>query len=68
MATGNTLQHYFSKLFHSIILSMNAFVTLGFGSMKVKGDYIYLSIIEGIFGWFLLSIFTVSLINQIINW
>ena len=68
MATGNTLQHYFSKLFHSLILSMNAFVTLGFGSMKVKGDYIYLSIIEGVFGWFLLSIFTVSLINQIINW
>ena len=68
MSIGNSLDYYISKLFHALILSMNAFVTLGFGSMKVKGDYIYLSIIEGVIGWFLLSIFTVSLINQIINW
>jgi uncharacterized protein YjbI with pentapeptide repeats len=68
MNAGNNIQHYSSKLLHSLVLSMNAFVTLGFGSMKVKGDYIYLSIIEGVMGWFLLSIFTVSLINQIINW
>jgi hypothetical protein len=47
-------------------LSLNAFVTLGFGSIPIKGVGKYICIIQGFMGWFLLSIFTVTLINQIL--
>jgi len=51
---------------NSITLSINSFVTLGFGSIPTRGFARYLCIIEGFIGWFLLSIFTVSLINQVL--
>ena len=47
-------------------LSLNAFVTLGFGSIPIKGVGKYICIVQGFMGWFLLSIFTVTLINQIL--
>lgn len=53
-------------LVNSITLSINSFVTLGFGSIPTKGFARYLCIIEGFIGWFLLSIFTVALINQVL--
>ncbi|MFZ1806484.1 MAG: hypothetical protein WAU36_04655 [Cyclobacteriaceae bacterium] len=53
-------------LINSITLSINSFVTLGFGSIPTKGFARYLCIIEGFIGWFLLSIFTVALINQVL--
>ena len=52
---------------NSIILSLNAFSTLGFGEIPVHGFMRYITIIEGFIGWFLLSIFSVSLISQIIQ-
>ena len=53
-------------LINSITLSINSFVTLGFGSIPTNGFARYLCIIEGFIGWFLLSIFSVSLINQVL--
>lgn len=52
---------------NSIILSINAFSTLGFGNIPVQGVLRYFTIIEGFLGWFLLSIFSVSLISQILQ-
>lgn len=52
---------------NSIILSINTFSTLGFGDIPVRGFMRYVAIIEGFLGWFLLSIFSVSLISQIIQ-
>lgn len=56
-----------SKAFNSIFLSINTFSTLGFGKIPVKGISKYLAILQGFIGWFLLSIFSVSLINQILQ-
>ena len=53
--------------FKAIILSLNAFVTLGFGAVPTTGVARYLCVIQGFIGWFLLSIFTVSLINQVLQ-
>ncbi len=53
-------------LVNALTLSINSFVTLGFGRIPTKGFARYLCIIEGFVGWFLLSIFTVSLINQVL--
>lgn len=51
----------------SVALSLNVFSTLGFGQIPVKGIPRYLTILEGFIGWFLLSIFSVSLISQVIQ-
>jgi uncharacterized protein YjbI with pentapeptide repeats len=52
---------------NSLILSINTFTTLGFGDIPVVGISRYVAILEGFLGWFLLSIFSVSLISQIIQ-
>jgi hypothetical protein len=51
----------------SFTLSLNVFSTLGFGEVPVKGGIRYLTVLEGFVGWFLLSIFSVSLISQVIQ-
>ena len=50
---------------NSITLSLNAFTTLGFGNIPTKGVARYVCIIQGFLGWFLLSVFTVALFNQV---
>lgn len=50
----------------SIALSINSYITLGFGKIPQYGFSKYLTILEGFIGWFLLSIFTVALINQVL--
>ena len=52
---------------NSLVLSVNTFSTLGFGDIPVKGISRYMAILEGFLGWFLLSIFSVSLISQILQ-
>ncbi|MDH5610463.1 MAG: hypothetical protein OEY56_13375, partial [Cyclobacteriaceae bacterium] len=54
------------SLLNAMTLSLNAFVTLGFGTIPTKGFARYVCIIQGFMGWFLLSLFTVALINQVI--
>lgn len=51
---------------NAFTLSLNSFVTLGFGIIPTTGLARYVCIIQGFMGWFLLSLFTVALINQVI--
>jgi hypothetical protein len=55
---------FFISLVNAITLSLNAFITLGFGNIPTHGVARYFCVLEGFIGWFLLSIFTVALINQ----
>ena len=52
------------SMFNAIILSLNAFTTLGFGEIPTTGLARYVCVIQGFIGWFLLSLFTVALLNQ----
>jgi hypothetical protein len=55
------------KVLNALMLSINTFTTLGFGEIPIKGLPRYLAIIQGFIGWFMLTIFSVSLISQILN-
>jgi len=55
------------RTINSFTLSLNAFVTLGYGEIEAKGIARYFCVVEGLVGWFLLSIFSVSLISQILQ-
>ena len=57
----------FIRALNSIVLSINAFSTLGFGTIPVRGFTKYVAIIEGFIGWFLLSVFIVSLLSQMMS-
>jgi hypothetical protein len=57
----------FVKFLNALTLSINTFTTLGFGEIPIKGIPRYLAIIEGFIGWFMLTIFSVSLISQLLN-
>ena len=57
----------FIRALNATTLSVNAFSTLGFGAIPVKGASRYITILEGFLGWFLLSIFSVSLISQMLQ-
>ncbi|NQZ76864.1 MAG: hypothetical protein HRT61_12305 [Ekhidna sp.] len=54
------------SLVNAMTLSLNSFVTLGFGTIPTKGLARYVCIVQGFVGWFLLSLFSVSLINQVL--
>lgn len=54
------------SLVNAITLSLNAFVTLGFGNIPTRGIARFMCVFQGFIGWFLLSIFTVALINQVL--
>jgi hypothetical protein len=49
---------------NAITLSLNSFVTLGFGEIPTRGVARYVTIAEGFLGWFLLTLFSVALISQ----
>jgi hypothetical protein len=51
---------------NAFTLSLNAFVTLGFGNIPTRGIARYICVVQGFIGWFLLSIFTVALFNQVL--
>ncbi|MFK5891103.1 MAG: hypothetical protein QM486_10290 [Flavobacteriaceae bacterium] len=57
----------FVKFLNALTLSINTFTTLGFGEIPIKGIPRYLAIIQGFIGWFMLTIFSVSLISQLLN-
>jgi hypothetical protein len=57
----------FIKILNALMLSINTFTTLGFGEIPIKGLPRYLAIIQGFIGWFMLTIFSVSLISQLLN-
>ena len=55
------------KFFNALTLSINTFTTLGFGEIPIKGIPRYLAVIQGFIGWFMLTIFSVSLISQLLT-
>lgn len=57
------------KFINSLVMSLNSFVVIGFGSLPEEDNTfaMYLSIIEGIIGWFLLTIFTITLLSQVLQ-
>ena len=55
------------RLLNALSLSLNVFVTLGYGEISAAGGMRYLAVLEGLLGWFLLSIFSVSLIGQVLQ-
>ena len=57
----------FIRALNSIVLSINAFSTLGFGQIPVRGFTKYVAIIEGFIGWFMLSVFIVSILSQMMS-
>ncbi|WP_412560785.1 ion channel [Winogradskyella sp. MIT101101] len=61
------LYDLFIKILNALMLSINTFTTLGFGEIPIKGLPRYLAIIQGFIGWFMLTIFSVSLISQLLN-
>lgn len=52
---------------NALTLSLNAYTTLGFGNIPTHGLARYACVIQGFIGWFMLSIFTVALINQVLT-
>jgi len=54
------------SLINAFTLSLNSFTTLGFGNIPTHGLARYFCVLEGFIGWFLLSIFTVALFNQVL--
>ncbi len=56
----------FKSFANAFSLSLNSFITLGFGAIPTTGVARYVCILQGFLGWFLLSIFTASLISQIL--
>lgn len=61
------LYDVFIKVLNALMLSINTFTTLGFGEIPIKGLPRYLAIVQGFIGWFMLTIFSVSLISQLLN-
>ncbi len=55
------------KFLNALTLSINTFTTLGFGEIPIKGIPRYLAVIQGFIGWFMLTIFSVALISQLLN-
>jgi hypothetical protein len=55
------------RIINATTLSLNAFVTLGYGEISARGIARYLCVLEGLLGWFFLSLFSVSLIGQILQ-
>lgn len=55
------------QLVNSMALSVNTFSTLGFGRIPVHGFLTYVTILEGFAGWFLLSVLSVTIVNQLIQ-
>jgi len=55
------------KVLNAFTLSLNAFTTLGFGNIPTKGFSRYVVIVQGFIGWVLMTIFSVTLISQLIQ-
>jgi hypothetical protein len=55
------------KFINSFLLSMNMFVSLGFGKTPEQIIPMYISIIQGFIGWFMLTVFTITLLSQMLQ-
>ena len=66
MAISKFIFFFIVSMFNALTLSLNSFTTLGFGSIPTHGVAKYICILEGFIGWFLLLLFGVALINQVL--
>ncbi len=57
----------FMRALNALALSLNFFTTLGYGEMQVRGWLKYLAVLEGAVGWFLLTVFSASLVSQLLQ-
>lgn len=64
---GFVLGGFFMRCLNALTLSLICFMSLGYGEMSPKGSAKYFTALQGVIGWFLLSIFSVTLIGQILN-
>ena len=55
------------KVLNALTLSLNAFTTLGFGNIPTRGFSRYVVIAQGFIGWVLMTIFSVTLISQLLQ-
>lgn len=55
------------KMLNAFTLSLNAFTTLGFGNIPTKGFSRYVVIVQGFTGWVLMTIFSATLITQLLQ-
>ena len=61
------LWHLLLRILDAFMVSLNAFSTLGFGGIPFQGVGRYLVVCEGLVGWLMLTIFSVSLIGQLLR-
>ncbi len=57
----------FMRALNAFALSLNFFTTLGYGEMQARGWIKYLAVLEGAVGWFLLTVFSASLVSQLLQ-
>jgi hypothetical protein len=67
LAFGMFVFSFLKRCLNALMLSINAFTTLGFGTIPAKGLTRYLLIIQGFVGWILLTIFSATLISQFLQ-
>lgn len=55
------------RIINAIAMSLNFFTTLGYGEIQAQGISKYLAVLEGAIGWFLLTVFSASLVSQLLQ-
>ncbi len=55
------------KFINSFMLSLNMFLAMGFGKTPENRAPMYLTVIEGLIGWLMITIFTITLLSQLLQ-
>lgn len=58
---------FVKPILKSVMVSINFFVTLGYGGVQANGKMKYIAIIEGLVGWFVLIMFTSCMLTKYIE-
>ncbi len=55
------------KFVNSFMLSLNMFLAMGFGKTPENSAPMYLTVIEGLIGWLMITIFSITLLSQLLQ-
>jgi len=55
------------KFLNSFMLSLNMFLAMGFGKTPENRAPMYLTVIEGLIGWLMITIFSITLLSQLLQ-
>lgn len=55
------------NIFHALLLSINAFLTLGYGELTANKRLRFVYVLEGVLGWFLISFLTACILAETIQ-